>query len=140
MTTGAELWALAGGQKHAIQWTHSTFLDAGIEEALKRLDFGWNYHDTVTGYWAGNERIRRENLEKPSTARSGPVFFGCNDAGFTLRYQGADFGRFGYPVEELMSEIARRPNEWFVVAGFSNTGGLWLELVRAASLSFRPNC
>jgi hypothetical protein len=115
------------GNKRELDWSAVSFADCSVEDLQTRLSLTWRYHDTETVYWTPENRTIRQRLGE-HTALTEPVFFDRRQQGPTLRYRGMDFPVFGYPAEELIRTVALRRNAWFTVAGFSNTGGLWLEL------------
>ena len=119
---------LVNGPKSDLRWSDLTFADESASFVARRLRRRWKYHDSMTGYWVGDQVAKTKVLT--STGLTGPLFFAGSENRPILRYNEECIRRFSFPVEELVRYLntARNMSEKFVVASVSDDGGLFLEI------------
>lgn len=112
-----------------LSWLQLSFADVSAQEIVQRCQREtWRYHDKFTRTWSG-EGFEREQLGD-HTVQTGPLFFQNDSNSLRLRYTQRELLRFGFPVDELISTLGKKPGKraTYVVAGTSDKGGLWIEL------------
>ncbi|WP_143598283.1 hypothetical protein [Tolypothrix sp. NIES-4075] len=112
-----------------LSWLELSFADVSAQEIVQRCQREtWRYHDKITITWYG-EGFKREQLGD-HTVQTGPLFFQNDSNSLRLRYTQRELLRFGFPVDELISTLGKKPGKraTYVVAGTSDKGGLWIEL------------
>ncbi|MUG94195.1 hypothetical protein F7734_18100 [Scytonema sp. UIC 10036] len=113
-----------------LSWLELSFADSSVQEIIQRCKTEkWRYHDKFTRTWSG-DGFDREQLGDHSVQK-GPLFFQNYSNSLRLRYTQSEFLRFGFPVDELIAALGKKPGKraTYTVAGTSDKGGLWIELV-----------
>jgi hypothetical protein len=113
-----------------VQWHLLSFLDQSVEKIIERYkDETWSYHDRTTKTWSeADQEFSIQPLENHSIW-SGPLFCEENQT-WRLRYRKENFLRYGFPVTELVSSLINSEDgKTYSIAGISDKGGLWIELV-----------
>lgn len=116
-----------------LQWHQLTFGEESVVEIIKRIKREkWRYHDhlTATITYQDDNPVVNEDLTGEHDCWRGPLFFERTSESLRLRYNRKNFLRFGFPVEELILSLLRKPERraFYPVAGVPEEGGLWIEL------------
>jgi len=129
----------------SLLWPLLSFADQSIDEIIDRInEEKWTYHDKVTATLVsrdGSAEIDEKEVGN-QFCLTGPLFFESSPYGdLRLRYTPANFFRFGFPVDELISSLLNKPNRaaTYPVAGVPAEGGLWIELAPGRICEIPPN-
>ncbi len=119
-------------QSHPLEWRRLTFALESVTRVISRArQEKWRYHDSKSGTWPAQKgKIIREQLWDHSGPAGGPLFFEATDSCLQLRYTPELFLRFGFPIDALVDSLSmvRGKSATYAVAGYSDAGGLWIEL------------
>jgi hypothetical protein len=114
-----------------LKWQYLTYRQESINAVANVVgSHSWNYHDKTSVYLDARGAPIDERLSSHN-ARSGPLFFeDRGDGDLRLRYDSRNLLRFGLPVGLLLEFLESRKNATpSPLAGFSEAGGLWIEIV-----------
>lgn len=115
-------------ESRLLEWRFLSFADGPAKQIIARGQHKWIYHDSTSGTWSTGDIVNTEDLKDRDDISTGPLFFHATDNALKLRFERAQFLRFGYQAGLLISHLKVHKRGTYPVAGVSDRGRLWVEL------------